>query len=209
MIIDRSEVKKAAALLKRGGVIGYPTETVYGLGGHAINAGVVSRIQRMKGREDNKPMLILIPDNTFILSVADSISEQAFVLMEQFWPGPLTLVFKAIDGLPTGLTGKDGGIGLRISSDPVCQELLTYFRAPIISTSANFFNHPPARSAEEVESYFKDHLDAILDGGERNLNAPSSVIDVRSRPAKLIRQGAIELSLIQSYIGEIVAPENV
>ncbi|MFC1568869.1 L-threonylcarbamoyladenylate synthase [bacterium] len=211
LIVGEDKIEKAVDVLRRGGVIGYPTETVYGLGGMAINTKVISRIQSIKGRQFHKPMLILVPDEQFISDLTDQedIPDDVRLLMKHFWPGPLTLIFKAKNGLPKGLTSDDGGIGVRISSDPICQDLLERCRAPIISTSANPANQPPARTADDVRRYFKDHLDIILDGGVRNMNEPSTVIDVRSMPARLIRQGAIEVFLIKSTIGEIIVSENM
>ncbi|MBN2102831.1 threonylcarbamoyl-AMP synthase [bacterium] len=203
------EIEKALSILKHGGVIGYPTETVYGLGGIATDARVVSRIQNIKRRNTDKPMLILIPHSSFLLLVAENIHEYVFSLMDNFWPGPLTLVFRARSGLPDGLIGGDGSIGIRVSSDPICQQLLTELNAPLISTSANPSNQPPARSAEMVQAYFKDQLDAILDGGKRNQNEPSTIIDVRFKPAQLIRNGSIKTSAIRQFIGDIIASENV
>ena len=211
MIVHPNEIRKAAEILKAGGVIGYPTETVYGLGGLARRADVVSRIRRLKGRQAGKPMLILIPDEASIASLSDSdhLSTDVQGLMKQFWPGPLTLVFKAKEGLPPNLTGGRDGIGIRVSSDPICQQLFRECPFPIISTSANPSGQSPARSAGEVERYFGDHLDMILDGGIRSQGMPSTVIDTRSIPMTLVREGAISISHIQSCIGDLRVPEKL
>jgi len=209
LMLTMREIEKALSILKQGGVIAYPTETVYGLGSVATNARAVSRIQRLKGRWNHKPMLILIPDLSFLSLVAEGIPEYISPIIQKFWPGPLTLIFKATHGLPQALTGEDSSIGVRISSDPVCQKLLDYLKAPIVSTSANPSDQPPARSAEEVHAYFHNELDAVLDGGFRDTNAPSTVIDMRFRPAVLLRRGAIDVSDIQSFIGEIIVRETL
>jgi L-threonylcarbamoyladenylate synthase len=202
-IFFNHELDQASEIIQRGGVIGYPTETVYGLGGIATNPEVVTRIQRLKGRRSGHPMLILIPDSAYLSDVAEDIPEDATKMMHCFWPGPLTLIFQAKSIFPNGLTGKDGGIGIRVSSDPICRELFKFMKDPLISTSANPSDLPPARSAEAVRQYFKDRVDAVIDGGPRNRNAPSTVIDVRVRPARLIRRGSIKMSRIQSVVGEI------
>ncbi|MBN1781269.1 threonylcarbamoyl-AMP synthase [bacterium] len=206
MILSADEIGSAVQLLKRGGVIGYPTETVYGVGGRATDADVVQRIRHLKGRPDQKPMLILLPDETAVRTVCRNISGSALMLMRHFWPGPLTLVLVPAEGFASVLPGLEKGIGVRISPDPVCRMLMEDFGEPLISTSANRTGEKPARSAEAVDQIFGPRLDAVIDGGPRNMNSPSTVLDVRSRPFRMLRQGAVGPDQIQKITGEHIVP---
>lgn len=202
--ILKNELHEAVRILNSGGVIAYPTETVYGLGCLISKPDAVSRIRDLKGRDDKKPMLILIPNETFLFPIVEFIHPKASLLMRQFWPGPLTLIFKIEEHLPEDLIGKDGGVGIRVSSDSICQELLSFSQAPLISTSANTSGKSPARSCDEVIEYFGNLLDGVIDGGVRNKTHPSTVLDVRSEPFRLIRPGAIPAEIIEKVIGEMI-----
>lgn len=208
-IVLKNELHEAVHILNSRGVIAYPTETVYGLGGLISEPDIVSRIRDLKGREDTKPMLILIPDEAYLFPIVEFIHPKASLLMRQFWPGPLTLIFKIKGYLPEDLIGKNGGVGIRISSDTLCQELLSIFQAPLISTSANPSGKPPARSCNEVVEYFGNLLDGIIDDGVRNKTMPSTVLDVRSEPFKLIRPGAITEGSIEKTIGEMIVNQTM
>jgi L-threonylcarbamoyladenylate synthase len=199
---SEEDLQRAVQIIRHGGVIGYPTETVYGLGGLATDDGVISKIIGLKGREAGIPMLILVPDPAYVYSLVREMTENASLLIRRFWPGPLTLVFDSKAGLPVRLTGKDGGIGIRVSSDPVCQRLLAILQGPIVSTSANPAGERPACSAGEVAGYFGSGIDAVVDGGNRNRGIPSTVIDIRSIPVKLLRTGAVGVSEIEKVIGD-------
>jgi L-threonylcarbamoyladenylate synthase len=199
---SEEDLYRAAEIIRRGGVIGYPTETVYGLGGLTTDARIISKIINLKGRGQGNPMLILVPDTAYVPLLVSGISENASLLMHRFWPGPLTLVFNSKAGLPVHLTGRDRSIGIRLSSDPVCRRLLAILECPIISTSANPSGEKPAHSAGEVAGYFRSGIDAVVDGGIRNRNIPSTVIDIRSTPARILRIGAVEASEIKQVIGD-------
>jgi L-threonylcarbamoyladenylate synthase len=202
-VITLQNIEVAAEIIRHRGIVGYPTETVYGLGG-AVLGPVAERIQRIKKREkrDEKPMLVLIPDFDSLSSFVRDIRDGVWPLINAFWPGPLTLVFQAKPGWPDQLIGPDGGIAVRRSPDPICQQLLALVGQAIISTSANLSGHPPARTAEQVREYFGSHIDGILDGGPRNTNEVSTVLDVRSCPFKLLREGAVSRKSLGSVTGD-------
>jgi L-threonylcarbamoyladenylate synthase len=189
-------------LLLRGGVIGYPTETVYGLGGDATLGFVVQRVCQLKGRHFGKPLLVLVSDEEAVSSVAADIPEKARTLMDRFWPGPLTLIFEAKPTLPRPLTGEQRRVGVRVSSDPVCRAILKQFQKPLVSTSANTEGRRPASTAEEVLRYFGETVDLIVDGGRRGLMVPSTLLDVSEDPPHLLRRGAVAVRDIERVIGE-------
>jgi L-threonylcarbamoyladenylate synthase len=199
-LISLRNIEAAGEIIRRQGIIGYPTETVYGLGGAVLDQ-VAERIQRIKKR-DRKPMLILIPDSDSLSLLVRGIGEGVWPLINAFWPGPLTLVFQARSGPPGQLIGPDGGIAVRRSPDPVCQQLLALVGQSIISTSANVSGHPPARTAQQVREYFGSQIDGVLDGGPRNTSEVSTVLDVRSCPFKLLREGAVSRSSLVDVAGD-------
>jgi L-threonylcarbamoyladenylate synthase len=207
--MDESIFDRIAELFGRGGVIGYPTETVYGLGGDAANETAVHRLSELKGRGTRKQFLCLIYNRERLYPIVDRVSEKAEKLMDVFWPGPLTLIFPASEKLPELLRGRSGKIGIRVSSDPVCQKLTEKYSNPIVSTSANRSGLNPARSAKEVVAAFGDGLDIILDGGTRNRLNPSTVVDVVEDLPRVIRRGAISVEQIKKVIGDLFESETV
>jgi L-threonylcarbamoyladenylate synthase len=197
------------SVVSEGGIIGYPTETIYGIGGDATSDRVVQRVNGLKKRDARHPMLVLVGRKSEIHRLARGVSGKAEILMDRLWPGPLTLVFDALPVLPKGILSEEGRIGVRISSDPVCQALLKKLGKPLISTSANPHGKKPARSAAEVRGYFGTSLDLIIDGGERKGRVPSTVLDVSTDPPRLIREGAVKTADIIKWIGEIHENESV
>ena len=201
MRIPERLIDRVVNLLMRGGIIGYPTETVYGLGGDGENEDVIGRICRLKGRDSRRPLLVLVAGEESVSPLVRNVSRKARILMESFWPGPLTLVFGASSVLPKSLTGDERKVGIRVSPDPFCRALLGRFRKPLLSTSANPTGKEPARSASEVLSYFGDGVDLILDGGEKRSGIPSTVMDVSEDPPRLLRRGAVQKDEIERLMG--------
>lgn len=190
-------------LLKNGGVIGYPTETVYGLGGDALNESVINKIVDMKGRKSPKPFLILVKNTKDVSRFVDQITPQAIKCMQHLWPGPCTLIFSArSDSLPLSIQ-KDNKIAIRVSPDPVCQWLMEHFPNPLVSTSANPENEKPATSADDVANYFEGNVDYIIDDGKREITPPSTILDVSTTPPRMLRQGAVSVTAIRQLVGDI------
>ena len=182
-----------AELLEKGGVIGYPTETVYGLGCDALNRDAIIRIDAMKEREENHPYIVLVSGQDAVPPLVSRIHGYARDLMDRFWPGPLTLVFSASGDVPESVTRGTGKVGIRVSPDPFCRELLIRFSRPLVSTSANPARLPLALNARQVWFYFRRYLDLIVDGGDRSSGVPSTVLDVSGGRPVLIRKGAVSV----------------
>ncbi len=193
-------INQAADIIKNGGLIAYPTETVYGLGADPYNSEAIQKIFTAKGRAEDKGIILLIRGADDLSRLICNISPTAQILIETFWPGPLTLVFRANRDLPPALLGGRGTVALRHSSSPIATQLLTAFSGPLTSTSANRSTEPPARSACEVENALGDHLDLILDGGPSASAIPSTLVDVSSDRAILLREGAIPVQKLRSHI---------
>ena len=199
-MIGRS-IDMAVDVLHRGGVIGYPTETVYGLGGDPESDEAVDRISRLKTRDPEKAFLMLVPSFEMVHDWVQSISYNARRLMEAFWPGPLTLIFSARHDR-TAVLGAST-VGFRLSPDPVCRRLMKQWQRPLISTSANPTGEEPAKHALMVETYFGKTVDYVLDGGERSSASVSTIVDVSIDPPRLIRKGEIPKISIENVIGVV------
>ena len=187
-----SPLDPAVKILRSGGVIAYPTETFYGLGVDAFNTAAVERLVKLKGRPGGKPISVIIKDACVLKTVAREVPPDATRLIKRFWPGPLTIVFKAVDGLPAALTGESATIGVRVSADPTAGRLVAELSAPLTATSANPSGEEPPVTAEEVLRYFGKRLDAIIDGGRLPGRSASTVVDVTGAELKILRAGMID-----------------
>ncbi|NQT23932.1 threonylcarbamoyl-AMP synthase [candidate division KSB1 bacterium] len=193
--------QEATQILQEGGVIGYPTETVYGLGCDAFNPDAVRHIADIKGRDKNKPFLILLPDSDALSNITTELPDYVQALTRQFWPGPLTLLVRHQNQFPDDLTQGQSLIGVRVSSDPFCMAMMQSYNHPVVSTSANPAGEKPAQSCQDVIRYFENQIDAILDGGERNSQLPSTILDASTETLRLIREGAILSETIEQHLG--------
>lgn len=177
-------------------MIAFRTDTFYGLGVDPFNAVAVGRIRALKGREDDKPILLLISDLDRIDRVIARRTAEFIELAARFWPGPLTIVGKGTTDLPDGITAGTGTVGVRLPADEKVRELVRACGGVLTATSANPAGREPARSADEVRSYFEKGVDLIVDDGEVTATEPSSVVDATTSPPRVIREGAIPAELI-------------
>ncbi len=194
---------QAAAVIHRGGVIAFPTETYYGLGADALNRQAIERIYTIKGRDRTKLILILVEARARISEFVKPFPPMVERLMETFWPGPLTILFQVNDRLPIELTSGSGKIGIRVTSHPVAKALLEACRVPLTGTSANRANGPSPQTAEEVRNSIGQELDLILDGGSTPGEKPSTVLDCTVSPFRIVRQGIISREALETVVGEI------
>jgi L-threonylcarbamoyladenylate synthase len=199
---DPSGIQEAAQIILQGGVVSFPTETFYGLAADPLNERALQKIFQIKGREESKPLLLLIGDRTWVPGIARKISPLAERLMEKFWPGPLTLVLEALPHLPALITANTGKVGLRASSHPVARALALAAGRAITGTSANLSGQPDITTPQEVLRVLGEKLDAILDGGKTAGGLGSTVLDVSGVPPKVIREGAISRRELSPFIGK-------
>jgi len=200
---DRPEerlIARAVQIMQAGGVIAYPTETFYGLGADAENEAALGKIFGIKGRDAGKPLPIIIGSREELAALTEEIPAAARLLMEEFWPGALTLVFRASPRLPSRLTAGTGKIGIRVSSHPLAALLAKSLAHPLTATSANPSGLPSCTRAEEVIRCLGDRIDAVLDGGETAGGAGSTILDVTVDPPILLRTGAIPPALLQNTL---------
>jgi L-threonylcarbamoyladenylate synthase len=201
IVEDSQEARgRAAAIVRRGGVIAFRTDTFYGLGADPLNREAVRAIRKLKGREEAKPILILIAD----VGQADQfIAERSKLfnrVCELHWPGPLTLVGRARSELPEELTAGTGTIGVRLPDDRAVRELVRHCGGALTATSANPSGKSPARTAQEVESYFPTGVGSIIDGGEVDTTEPSTVLDLSGAVPRIIREGAITADVLKDIL---------
>ena len=171
-------------------VIAFRTDTFYGLGADPFNAVAVARIRKLKGRED-KPILLLISDPDQVQRLVVKPSQEFLDLVAKFWPGPLTIIGKAVEELPQEITAGTGTVGVRLPKDETVRQLVREYGGVLTATSANPAGRGPARSAEQVRRYFPEGIDLIIDGGQVTTMQPSSVVDATISPPRIIREAAI------------------
>ena len=190
--------QRVSAIVRRGGIVAIPTETFYGLGVNPFDEQAVERLLQVKGREDGKPILVLIGSLEQLPRLAQSVPPVARILVDAFWPGPLTVLFPARQSLPRNLTAGTGMIGVRLSS---CAPLIELLRlvGPLTGTSANRTDGAPAQTAQMVEQELGREVDAIIDAGPTAGGLPSTVIDVQP-PVRVIREGAITRQMLQNVL---------
>jgi len=200
---DKSLINAAVYILKKGGIIAFPTETFYGLGADAGNVEAVEKIYRIKGRDPKNPIPIIIGNTRDITGLVKDIPETGRKLMKKFWPGGLTIVFRASSNILPGLTGGTGKIGIRLSSNIIASQLAKPLSNPITATSANPSGAGECISADEVIDCLKDKIDAIIDGGHTPGGLGSTIVDVTTDPVTVLREGIIPTSLLDNTPAKI------
>ena len=190
---DRRALDLAAEAVMRGGVIAFPTDTLYGLGCSLFDVSAVEMIARLKRRDPRHAVISLIPQPEQAWGLASEVNPVAARLIRAFWPGPLSLIFIASSLVPAGVQGQGGTVALRCPKDTLSHALLDRIGGPVVSSSANLSGRPPAETAAEVIAYFGNQLDLVLDGGARRGGLPSTLVDVSGSRPKILRRGALDV----------------
>ena len=198
---DDAVLRIAAEAVLRGGVIAFPTDTVYGLGCSLFDVSAVEMVARLKRRDPSLAVISLIPEPHQAIGLAAEISDLARGLMARHWPGPLSLILRASAIVPARVRGAGGTVALRCPRDLLCQRLLARIGGPVVSSSANLSGQPPAQSAEEVLRIFGNQLDLVLDGGPRAAGVASTLVDVSGPRPRLLRSGALDVT---SELGDFI-----
>ncbi len=196
------EIEKAVSILKKAGLVAFPTETVYGLGADASNLKAVKKIFLVKERPANHPLIVHIFSPLDLGKWAREIPEIAFKLAESFWPGSLTLILKKQPWVLNEVTGKQDTVGLRVPSHDVALALLKVFGGGIAAPSANKFGYVSPTTAEHVWSELGETVDMILDGGECQVGLESTILDLNSPKPRLLRPGSISLQELEDCINQ-------
>lgn len=194
------QLAMAVDVLRRGGVVAFPTETYYGLAVDPFNREALARLFTVKRRSVSKPILALIEETGNLSSLVREIPAICNRLMAEFWPGPLTLVLSGREEVSPLLTGNTGTVGVRISSHPLAQKLVAAFGQPLTATSANISGARPAVTAWEVRQQFSRNVDLVIDGGSTPGGLGSTIVGVRQEGVELIRAGVIPYGRILEVI---------
>jgi L-threonylcarbamoyladenylate synthase len=198
---EREILDYAARLIRRSGVVAYPTETFYGLGADALDGAANKRIVEIKGREAGKAFPLIVADIAQIEVLSNELPSSVKTLAERFWPGPLTLVIPIRVGLSGALEGLSTA-AVRVSGLPLARELARAAGRPLIATSANPSSGAPARTPEEIETVFSEGVDLLLDGGPTPGGKTSTIVDVTGDEPHLIRKGPIELEDVLKVLAD-------
>ena len=204
MVTDR-DIEHAVSVLRAGGLVAFPTETVYGLGADAANAGAVGKIFAAKGRPSTHPVIVHLADAAQLAVWAVDIPEAARSLARKFWPGPLTLILKRARGVGDAVTGGQDTVGLRVPSHPVARQLLARFGGGIAAPSANRHGRVSATTAGHVRREFGAAVDCVLDGGASQVGIESTIVDLSGATPALLRPGWITAAEIEAALGTRLA----
>lgn len=198
--IPREEISRAAVIIRRGGLVIIPTRGLYGIAADILNPAAVARVFALKGRHAGKPLLALINHRDMLTMLVKSIPPRAERLMQQFWPGQVTIVLNAVPGLPEGMCSEDGNIGVRWVAHPVADALVTAVGRPITGTSANLSGDKGAATIDEIPRQVFDSVDMVLDAGELAGGPGSTVVDVTGESPLVLRQGAVPADTITAAL---------
>ena len=190
------EIEKAAGILRAGGLVAFPTETVYGLGADASNPAAVKKIFAAKGRPADHPVIVHIADMSELKHWAAEVPRAAWLLAEKFWPGPLTMVLKRSPHVNDLISGGQNSIGLRVPGHPVAQQLLKAFGGGIAAPSANKFGRLSPTTAEHVREELGDAVEMVLDGGPCDVGIESTIVDLTNDPPAILRPGRVSAQQI-------------
>jgi L-threonylcarbamoyladenylate synthase len=196
--VPRREIERAAEALRHGGIVVYPTETLYGLGAQADCDQALERLAALKGRDRGKPVSVLVASRTMLETLVVSIPDVAARLMEAFWPGALTIAFRARPDLSPVLTGGGATIAARLSSHPVARSLVEHSGKPVTATSANPGGSPPPAEVSVARGYFGAAVDVYLDAGPTPGGPGSTVVDCSQGDLRLVREGAVPVARIEA-----------
>lgn len=195
-----SPIQKAVKILKTGGVVAFPTETVYGLGASISNSKAIQKIYQIKGRPFDNPLIVHIGSPALLYKIADVIPDAALKLIEKFWPGPLTIVLKKSALVSDAITAGLPSVAIRMPSHPLALKLLKTFGEPIAAPSANRSGRPSPTTYQEVVQELGNKVDMILDGGKSEFGLESTVIDLSTSAPRLLRPGFITYEEVRKFL---------
>lgn len=197
---DARDIERAAACLRRGGLVAFPTETVYGLGAHALDREAVRRLFDAKGRPANDPLIVHVADFAEVPRLTTGAPDVARTLAARFWPGPLTLVFRRAPVVPPEVTAGLDTVAIRVPAHPVARALLAAARIPVAAPSANLFSRPSPTRASHVLDDLSGRIDMVLDAGATALGVESTVLDLTTDPPTVLRPGAVTVEELRSVL---------
>lgn len=203
----KKQISEAAAIIRKGGIVAFPTETVYGLGADATNPAAVARIFEAKERPRLDPLIVHIAERAQIHVLAKSVPPKAEHLIEKFWPGPLTLILPKKENIPDIVTSGLSGVGIRMPNNNIARAMISLCGKPVAAPSANKFGSISPTCASHVSEQLGNCIDMILDGGNCAVGVESTIISFMNEDPLLLRPGGLSLECIQKEIGKVIIPD--
>ena len=199
--LSQQDIQTAADLLRAGGLVGIPTETVYGLGANGLDPAAVGRIFQAKGRPQDNPLILHIPGADWLERYCRDIPAAAYELARRFWPGPLTMVLRRRDNVPDQVTAGLDTVGMRCPAHPLCRAVIQAADVPVAAPSGNTSGRPSPTTAAHMLEDMDGRIDAILDGGPCSVGVESTIVDLTCTPPRLLRPGGITLEQLRAAAG--------
>ena len=212
--IDETMIEEAGRIIRKGGLVAFPTETVYGLGGDALNPESSKKIYAAKGRPSDNPLIVHIADKKDLYRIVREVPEKAKKLMEAFWPGPLTMIFYKNELVPQATTGGLDTVAVRMPSDRIAAAFIRAAGGFVAAPSANVSGRPSTTTAAHVEEDLSGRIEMILDGGQAVIGLESTIVDMSVEPPVILRPGAVTKEMMEAVIGPlevdkaIIAPDS-
>ena len=206
---DAQRIEQAADILRRGGLLAIPTETVYGLGANGLDETAVLHIFEAKGRPQDNPLILHIPDASWLKRYCEDVPDAAYQLAERFWPGPLTMILKKKPCVPLRTTGGLETVGMRCPDHPVTRAIMERAGVPVAAPSANTSGRPSCTTAEHVREDMWGKIDGIVDGGPCQVGVESTIIDLTVTPPQMLRPGGLPLESLHDALGEVTVDKAV
>ena len=212
--IDETVIEEAGRIIRKGGLVAFPTETVYGLGGDALNPESSKKIYAAKGRPSDNPLIVHIADKRDLHRIVREVPEKAKKLMEAFWPGPLTMIFYKNELVPQATTGGLDTVAVRMPSDRIAAAFIRAAGGFVAAPSANVSGRPSTTTAAHVEEDLSGRIEMILDGGQAVIGLESTIVDMSVEPPVILRPGAVTKEMMEAVIGPlevdkaIIAPDS-
>lgn len=205
--IDEQVMERAGKILKTGGLVAFPTETVYGLGANALDGEAARKTYAAKGRPSDNPLIVHIADVEALDSIVEQVSDKARKVIDKFWPGPLTLVFQKSDKVPYGTTGGLETVAVRMPVNEIALEVIRAGGGYVSAPSANISGKPSPTSAQHVADDLDGKIEMIIDGGSVDIGVESSILDMTVEPPMILRPGAITKEMLEEVIGEVAVDQ--
>ncbi len=208
-LLTQNDIEEAAAILKKGGLVGIPTETVYGLGANGLDPEAVGRIFAAKGRPQDNPLILHVPSADWLSRWCAEVPETAYRLAERFWPGPLTMILKRGPAVPDVVTAGLDTVGMRCPDHPVTRAIIEAAGVPVAAPSGNTSGRPSPTTAVHMLEDMDGKIDAIVDGGPCAVGVESAIIDLTVDPPRLLRPGGVTLEQLREVLGDVAVDDAV
>ena len=202
-LLTQNEIDQAAVLLREGGLVGIPTETVYGLGANGLNEEAVKNIFAAKGRPQDNPLILHIPDVSWLERYCKDIPLTAYQLAQAYWPGPMTMILYHKDLVPQAVTAGLDTVGMRCPAHKLCRDIIAAAGVPVAAPSGNTSGRPSPTTAQHMLEDMEGKIEAIVDGGPCAVGVESTIIDLTCEPPRLLRPGGITLEQLRAVLGQV------